>query len=523
MVLIGALPVLWRTHSRLKWHGLSCLVAVLVLLPWIQFSLGLIPFAGQAWISSCYLMGFLLALLVGARWQMGSPDQLVIGLFSAVGLAAIVSVGLQLYTWLNLSEGGALGLWALGDVGNRPSANLGQPNQLATLLIWGLLACFWAYSHRVLSAASAIFTASFLLLGLALTQSRTGLLAASAVLLAVWVWRSLWPSRVLPLVASSLFLYLLICPTLLRWLKGALLLGQDEVYVMNQQSVVQRLSAWRLFAQAILERPMFGYGWSETTSAQMAVADQFPSLGGVFSHSHNLFLDLALWTGIPIGALIGVVLIRWFWLRFRALRQGDDAILLLVVGVVGIHALLEFPLQYAYFLIPAGLIMGILNVRTGARVLWTSTRWVLGAVWLAAAIGLGVTIRDYARVDASYIKLRLEQGLLGQGRPPLGGPPDVWVLTQMREWIRMQRYKVHPKMSQQELDEMVVMTTWYPSLSSAYRLATALALNARPDEARAWLGKICQFTDDRECSLAQRTWEVESQNSPSMGAIAWPR
>ncbi|MBG6076767.1 PglL family O-oligosaccharyltransferase [Polaromonas sp. CG_9.11] len=519
---VAALILLFRSSSALNWHGLPCLAAGLIFLPWIQFFFGLLPFAGQAWISSAYLLGFLLALLIGARWELASPAQLAHGLFIAIGLAAMASVGLQLYTWLGLSESGVMGIWSLGLTGSRPYANLGQPNLLATLLVWGLMACLWAYLHKAVGKWTAICGAAFILLGIALTQSRAGFLALSVILVAVWFWRGLWPSRQLPRVASGLYLYVLMIPALLQWLNSALLLEQYEIYVRVRQQGELRLGAWRMFFQAVSERPWFGYGWTEVSSAQIAVADRFPSQNGIFQLSHNLFLDMVLWTGLPIGFFVAAILIRWLWLRFRAVRRPEEAALFLLLVAVGIHALVEFPLQYAYFLLPVGLVMGMLNVRLGAKVVATLPHWVLSGIWLAAVAVLGVTIRDYARVDIGYGLLRLEQSIVGQGRGPMGGPPDVWVLTQLREWIVMARFRVRPSMSQKELEEMAILTRSYPSLNLAYRLATAFALNGQPAEARVWLSKICNFTDEVQCLLAQRTWALESLNDPRIAFITWP-
>lgn len=523
MGLLGVFAVLIRTRSALSWHALPCLAAGLVFLPWIQYFLGLLPFAGQAWMSSAYLLGFLLALLVGARWEQAGPDQLAHALFMAIGMAAIASVGLQLFTWLGLAGSGAMGMWSLDVWGGRPNANLGQPNQLATLLLWGLMACLWAYLHRAIGGVTAIFVAAFLLLGLALTQSRAGFLSLTVMLGAVWFWRGLWPSRILPRAALGLYVYFLTCPPLLRWLNAALLMGHDDLYLVAQRQGDLRFRAWRLFVQAIVDRPWLGHGWTDVSSAQMAVADQFSSLGGIFQQSHNIFLDLMLWTGLPIGLLITGILVRWFWLRFRAVRQPEDVALFLLLTVVGIHALVEFPLQYAYFLLPIGLVMGILNVRLGARVVASTPYGILSGLWLSAALVVGVTVRDYAHVDASYTLLRLEQSIIGQGRGTMGGPPDVWVLTQLREWILVARYKARPGMSQQELEQLAILTRTNPSLSLAYRLATALALNDQPDEARAWLGRICKFTDEEKCHLAQDTWARESPNDPRTAAIRWPQ
>ena len=520
LVATGALVV--RRREKLVWHSFPCLVAALALLPWLQFFTGLLPYGGQAWMSSAYLLGLLLTVLVGANWELITPKQLVHGLFLAIGIASVVSVGLQLYTWLGQAEDGALGLWSLGQVGSRPSANLGQPNQLATLLIWGLMACLWAFLHKLLASPSALFTASFLLLGLAMTQSRTGLLAATTLLLAVWFWKRVWPSQKLPFAATGLYFVFLLYAPLLRWLDGALLLGQESIRVRLSQQNEIRFTAWQLFSRAIMERPMFGYGWTEATSAQMAVAEQFPGLGVLFSHSHNLFLDLLLWCGLPVGLMVTVFLIRWFWYKFVSIRQSEDAVLFMLVLAVGIHALLEFPLQYAYFLLPTGLVIGVLNARLGARVIWVSPRWILAGLFLTAALVLGITLRDYAKVDTSYSQLRLEQSLLGQGRPPMGGPPEVWTLTHLREWINMARAKPHAGMSQQALIDIDAIVVSYPSRSSVYQLAVALALNGEPEKARAWLAKLCKFTNVDECMLAKRSWAQDSLNDPRIAAVIWP-
>ena len=522
LTLIGATALLIRTPTRIAWHFLPCLVAALVLLPWLQWTAGLLPYVGQAWISSAYLLGFLLALLVGAHWEKASPEQLAHGLFLAIGLAAGASVGLQLFSWLKLGDGGTLGLLAPAHAGSRPAANLGQPNQLATFLVWGLMACMWGYLCRRLGPISTILAAGFLLLGLSLTQSRTGLLVVSCLLGIVWVYRHLWPSRKLPLAACGLYLWYLACTPLLRWVYGILLLGRDAVSLRVQQPVEARLQAWQLFVGAILDRPLFGYGWTEVGAAQLAIAKNYPSLESIFSHSHNLVLDLLLWCGLPVGLTVVAALTVWFWQSARAVRQPKEAVLLMVLVAVGIHALLEFPLQYAYFLIPAGLVIGILNVRLKSGVVRLTSRWPLVGLVTAAVIAIGITVRDYQRVDESYGLLRLEQSLIGESRGPMGGPPDVWVLTHLRDWIKLARTQPRENMEPQALLDMENSASAYPSMSSAYKLAKALALNGQPERARDWLAKICKFSDARDCRLAQRSWEREAFDDPRTLAIRWP-
>lgn len=522
MAMVGAIALVIRGRGTLAWHMLPCLVSGLVLLPWLQLGGGLLPYAGQAWMSSAYLLGFLLALLVGAHWEKFNPKQLAHGLFLAIGTASVLSVGLQIFSWLGLAESGDLGFWTIGQTSSRPSASLGQPNQLATLLLWGLLACLWAYIHKLLNAASALWVASFLMLGLVLAQSRAGMLALSGMLLAIWLWKRLWPTRCVPLAATGLYaLYFAYAP-LLRWLDGTLMLGQESIRVMQVQQGELRLSAWRLFAHAVLERPVFGYGLTDVASAQLALAEEFPSLGSIFKSSHNLFLDLLLWCGVPLGFVIVTFLICWFWSAARAVRQSEDAVLFMFLGAVGIHAMVEFPLHYAYFLIPVGLVMGIVNTRLRQRVVWTTPHWTLAGLIVLASLVVGVTFRDYAEVDQSYTMLRIEQSLLGQGRGSMGEAPDVLALTHLREWIRLARYKPHAGMSRQELEEVEAITTAIPSPPLAYELAKTFALNEQPDKAHAWLGRICKLTDEKECSRARASWELAAPAEPRTAAVSWP-
>lgn len=519
---VGSVAVVWRLKGAVPWHGFSLVVALLVVVPWIQFAVGMLPFFGQAWMSSLYLLGFLLALQLGATWEAADPGQLVKALFLAIGFASLLSVWLQLYTWLGQWEGAVTDIWSMGYSGARPYANLGQPNQLATLLIWALMACLWAHVSGFFGKFSALLVAAFLLFGLALTQSRMGWLALSAVLVGTWFWRSLWPDRRLAWIASGLYAYFWVCPFVLRWLHQVVMRGDDSSFLRMQEQGELRLNAWRLFVHAALESPWTGYGWTELAGAQIAVADQMPAIRATFGHSHNLFLDLVLWCGLPLGILLTGLLLRWFWLRLRAVQTAQDAALFMVLGAVGIHAMVELPLHYAYFLLPAGLVMGVLDVRLGATIVGKTPRWTLAVLCLVASVALGVTVRDYLRVETSYGILRFEQARIGLDTKQVREPPDVLALTQLREWIRLARYTVAAGMAQRDLDWMENVIRTYPSPGGAFQMARAMALNGYPDKAGLWLIRACKITDEERCGQVRSLWEQESRNNPLLAAVPFP-
>ncbi|HVR53931.1 MAG TPA: Wzy polymerase domain-containing protein [Pseudorhodoferax sp.] len=480
----------------------------------------MIDFLGQGIIVSAYLLGLLLAALTGSRWEQGYPDQVMNGLFIAIGIAAIFSVNLQLQTWLNLIDTGIFDIWSMGLSGARPYANLGQPNQLATLLLWGVLAAAWALTQKEIGVWVAVCMSAFLLTGIALTQSRTAWLGLLFLVACSWGWRALWRSRWVPWAISGLFIYFCICYFSIHSIGFFLGIGQEGDPFRGGFSGDLRFPAWKMLMGAALERPWFGYGWTEIGRAQFEVAESFPVLFPVFAHSHNLFLDLVLWLGIPLGLAISVSLMAWYVMRLHLVACAKDAILVMFLGVVGIHAMLEFPLHYGYFLFPAAVAMGVLNHRLPGGRKWTTLRWPLILGWVVAAVLLSGIIRDYFRVESSLREVRFEVARIGT--LPIGKPPEVLMLTQLRENIVFMRYEVKEGMGIDELAWLKSIVISYPSGGRIYKVAKALALNGQSAEAVSWLRKICRISSPTECALIQRAWLKESRENALMASVSWP-
>ena len=518
VLLLAAAAVLLRSRGSVGLHGITVLVALLIFVPWLQYAFDLIHQPGVAWISSAYLLGFLLALLIGAKWELHSAGQFADGLFLAIGIAAVFSVGLQLRQWLQL-EG--LELWTMGGGRERPHANLGQPNQLGTLLLWGVLAAAWGHVRKHMGGASAVLTAAYLLFGVALTGSRTAWIGVALIVGAAWLWRRRWEAAGFPWVVSALGLFFAVSVVAAGWLHNILSPGSPlDLDDFIRLSGELRPLAWTALLDAAWQRPWFGYGWNQVVLAQMAVTIGHPQIAGFFLYSHNLFLDLALWCGIPLGLLVSVVLVGWLWRRIRAVQSAENAVMVLFILVVANHAMLELPLHYAYMLLPTGLMMGALHVRQGVSPVLNLGRWVLFLLWLPATVLLAIIIRDYSRVEASYQTLFLEWSRIKITIPV--GPPDVLLLTEWRDVIKFARMEPKPGVDVAELAWMRNLTGLFPSGLNFHKLATVLALSEHPDEARLWLQRMCKTVSELECRDAKTIWAKQSLLHPEIAAISWP-
>ena len=514
LVLAGA-GIAIQFRDRVEWTGLMVIAALATFIPFAQYAGGLLVFSGQAWVSTAYLMGFLLSLLLGYRWQKKNPSQAINGIFFAVSCACLISVGMQLYQWLSL-EG--LDIWIVFMAGNRPFANLVQPNQLATFLFWGLVSIGWFAHHKKISTPTAVLVAMFFLLGIALTRSRTTTVAIGLSMLAAWHWRALWWTKVRLQIATSLLLFFVICQLSIGPISNKLLLGQpfDEVLRIAGSGV--RLDAYKLFLDAVLQQPLFGYGWTNLGTVQMLVAEQHVQLGGIFQHAHNLFFDLVLWTGLPIGLLLSGVLLVWFYRQFRRVTTIEDALLLLFVGAFWWHAMLELPHQYAYMLLPVGLIMGVQEVRGRPRIWFQTNHLSFAALWVAASTLLAVITHDYFRMEADFQALRFER-TYGMQQPSKA--PETLVLSQLEAFIKMGRLKAHSNMSQADLDWMQQTADSYPSPANQYVYTAALALNSHSDLAQKRMRILQKVMAATDYEALGKVWMEQSLVSAQLAQTKW--
>jgi O-antigen ligase len=519
ILLVSSAVVIARTNLCIRWCGIAVVALALPAVPLVQYFFGLIPLAGSAWTSSAYLLGFLLAIQTGRHWESGQPGQMGDFVFSAIGGAALISVGLQLQQWMALD---LFGVWSLQVWGEVPFANFAQPNQLGTFLLWGLLAILWGVLRQRIGIWTALLMCGFLLFGLALTASRTAWIGVGILVAASWFWRALWPDRRLPWIVSALGLYFVVCVNTLvplsQWL--AVDLPPDVGTAIRMGGQI-RLEVWAVFVDAILRQPLFGYGWNRGGLAFMTAMENHATFDLHFSTAHNLFLDLLAWCGIPIGLFLTVFLVRWVWIRVQSTRSPESAVLVLMLLAIGNHAMLENPLYHGYFLIPVGVVIGAVSVHTASQTIFKTGRWVIVVLWLVSAALLAVIVRDYTRVESSYLDLRFEEAQIKVSSTRR--PPDVWLLNQWSEFIHFARVNPFTLKTQDELERMRKVASTFPSKGLYFNFALALAMNDQPAEAQMWLQRLCKNEPEFEWRGLRAYWGQQSQSNPEIAAVPWPQ
>ena len=254
----------------------------------------------------------------------------------------------------------------------RAVGNLRQPNHLCSLLLWALVAAAALHELRRLPRTALWAAATLLVLAIELTASRTG--AVGLLLLLLWAVfdRRLSPATRVVLALTPL-LYA-VAYGAMAWLgewshlavgAGARLAdgGGLSDLTAGGSSPNSRLNIARNTWALIVAQPLRGVGFGEFN-----VAWSLTGFSGrptaFFDHTHNLLLQLAVELGLPLAS--GVTLLRGAALVQawrRAARAASDAAIaaraaLMLVLLIGLHSLVEYPLWYAYFLLPAALAWG---------------------------------------------------------------------------------------------------------------------------------------------------------------------
>lgn len=458
-------------------------VLVVSLIPLLQYAFGQLVFRDDAWVSWVYVAGFGVAVGVGEMAAQRDARGAGALIAFSVLIASLVSSGLAIFQGLELSGLGVYSLEAYS--GMRAYANFAQPNHLATFLGLGVLAVMLLYEQRHLEKASAVFMLGFLLIGAALTQSKTCLLYGPAIAVAWYLttrrgvaYRTGLPAILAVTVAH--WALTLLWPTI----QDQLLLASDSS-IAARSADAGRLEAWRFFLDAAAQAPWVGFGWLQTAAGQYAVALQHPTLfEQVWFQSHNLFLDLVLWCGYPLGLLVSVAILAWALDRARRVATAEATVAWLCVVIVGVHAMLEYPLHYAYFLMPVGLWVG--QVEAGVRAVpRLRAAWLLAPALLVAALVIEAG-REYPAVEEDFRRVRFENLRLG---PPLPAEATVQapMLPSLTAYMRLMRTPVGARVDEGALMQFEQVTRRYPFSGALYRCAMALAFSGHPERAREML------------------------------------
>lgn len=313
-------------------------------------------------------------VLIGVACHVGSHLQRnPVGLsylLIAIVVAALVNALEGLLQWFGLASD----LWPWVVETEKRGLAFGafrQTNLFATFLCIGTVSAIWLVQMSRVTESMAYFILIILVFSVVASGSRTGALEIVTLTATGVYWRRQQAPKITRLMLAPVLIFVAatyLLPVAAGMHGFGFASAYDRVTLANTNS---RFVLWSNALDLIRERPWLGWGWLEAGYGHYVTVfdNRFNEL---VSHVHNLPLQIAVEFGLPIAVIFSGLII-WGVGSGKPWRINSDQnaidkschgrgyAWLMVVFVVGIHSMLEFPLWSSVgFLFITGFAIGYL-------------------------------------------------------------------------------------------------------------------------------------------------------------------
>lgn len=505
-LLIGLKCVVFRPDKVPFSFILGILFFCLTLIQWVC---GNVLYFGDAYLVGLYFLGFAVAAYFGAS-SVGTKINLVGELALVFLFSAILSGYVAMSQWLDLSN---IYLWRV-DVppGLKPYANIAQPNNLASLLVVGFVSLVYFKLKHVVSPAVFWCMAPIMLLMVALPASRTTLVqyAVIVVLLVYWGWSGVLEQgefkRLVGLVLVGGCIWLCM-PSI-----SELLLLSGEGRKITQELV--RPLIWKMVISWMGYHPVLGSGWLQFGLLQTGSAMNFPATP-YFEYAHNIVLDFLVADGLVFGSLAAILCLAWWLLGVGRAKDFEVVYSLLVISVLLTHAMLEFPLYYAYFLAPVGFLVGVVDGRLNRCVTFVRVFLIGRLLYCVFFVAMVILVIDYAKLESHYRSLRFASAGLGGQVAPV----SFYALSQWEDFFEFTRMLPEAGLSSDEIFRAKRVADRFPFPPAMFKYSMVLALNGRAVDAKEEILRIRKMHGEKRYQEALDA--VSSKRDSASMAALW--
>lgn len=396
-----------------------------------------------AWLSGGSDMGYLAGLLAaaaacGVLLGMGhgafNRPQITQAFVGALVLAMAWHVAVAWLQWFDLER--AFHPLANMNHTSRPYGNLRQPNHLASFALMGLVGVWWRHQRGLDARSVTVLLALLACSGIALSGSRTGLLATVAVSAGL-VLLLRRPGRFVWCVFFVAPLWVILIAWGVTQLPLAAGVDSEALMARGSSSLSVRFAYWAEAWELALRHPLLGVGWGELGRARFELLPPQQGLQNTIN-AHNLVLHLLAELGFLGATAVLAPVARLLWRRHpwrrvqvpgnQSARDTSDLTWAwLVLVVAALHSLSEYPLWYMPFLIPTAYAFGLLLASApdprGGRL--SGRAMASGAAALLACTVLALV--DYAHVSTAF----------GPSGRSLDEPARAWAV---QDTVLFQRY-----------------------------------------------------------------------------------
>ncbi|MFC5474650.1 PglL family O-oligosaccharyltransferase [Paraherbaspirillum soli] len=406
-----AFLVLWIALLIACFHGkgirqsaipkISLVGLLLLTFTAIQFVIRPPEYVQQVLLPMCYFVSLCGAIQLGF-WlrQHGLIERslLLLASFFVFGAAYTVAVQFVQLLWPDFSAMPFM-IPRLG--GLNPYGNIGQTNHVATYLAIGWASAQYLLSRGTVRLRSYLPFSFFLFAGLILTGQRSGFIYV--VCLSALFWRfpmtanaeSASPRRFVWVCGMPLIYLLLnyLLQVVFHYLGAEFFTASQRLNSGWDERFKLLQIGWSLFTEA----PWFGIGWGRLASYEFLRADVLPTMPA--NHVHNIVVQLLTETGIFCTVAVLSIVFLWLLRLVKFPSSPEKQFVIGAIIVLSLHSLVEYPLWYAYFLLPLGVLAGMFE----SSVIRLKFPAMLTSVIIKGSSFVAIGVLFYSFFEAIYV------------------------------------------------------------------------------------------------------------------------
>lgn len=501
-LIIGIILIKNKTIKITHYHVVMLLLAFF---PILQILIGVNIFYGDAIIAFMYLIGLFYCFTLGTNLKNNYVFDVIV---YSILFSCFISVFIALSQWLSIDWN----VWFFSESQQRAFANFGQPNQLATFLCWGIIGGTWLLWTDKIRIIVYVCIIGLFSIGIAITYSRAAHFTILFICLLLFFYRK----------TSKYDFYLSLLVFIVYIAINVTVFNLSDIlntYSRNIESVNDvgpRKVHWLAALDAIKKAPFFGYGWNQVSVAMANTVLNHESSHEFIEHSHNLIFDLLIWNGVAVGlAIIGFLIL--FLVKNIKQNLVNQKISILMVVAVMPHSMLEFPLEYAYMLLPVGFFMGFLENRSPALKIQNNIFCVFLVIFATVMIFVFI---EYKNIEERYQVLRFQSA--GIATIELENKRTIF-FDQHEKFLEFASTEAYVGMSEEKIAMMDAVSLRFGYPPVLFRHALASALNGNIEKAEHSLLRICKTARKDICVEAQENWLTLQKKYKELKGANFPR
>ncbi len=473
-------------------------------------------------LSTLFILTAFAMLALGGALQWLSPRVTVPALAYGVLAGAVLNVVIGWLQYLGLAAPFAPWVNMLADPGVI-YGNVRQPNQYATLMAMGMGCVWWlglgalkrgplpqpspaGGGRRALWLSAVLLT--ILTTGIVLSGSRTGMLDTLLIAAMAFCWRGEkgTAQRKLALLFIALPLIYLVEWQATKLMSQAIGLADIRgVERFSDTTGAGRAALWHNVIHMIADKPLLGYGVHELGFAHFQFdfshLSWWPANGRstiFLDNAHNVALQSWVELGL-VGMLLSVGVFAWGTWRAKPWREvsADKQMAWVIIAVLSLHSLLEYPLNYAQFWLPFCLALSIAfmqsltythySIMPYAEVNYNYSEvsgtsiWIIRAVAACCIAAFAYAAWDYDRVSQAYNGPHRRAIPLGVDR--VADAQASWLFAPYARFAKLMVTPVEPSNAQALLPELREMLHFSAEPRVLDKLLQALKITGANNEA----------------------------------------